>query len=128
MKLQMIYSGLLAALIFQGCVSPKQIANSPKYNRLAKEYAAREPAGEAKRDFDQGSYEIYSAMGYGLYYPGLDFDVGEAVAKKFGVKHLSGTTDAIRSDDHREFILAAFHFGMQYNQVKMKLLKDSGKL
>ncbi len=127
-KSQVIYCVLIAALILQGCASPDQKSHNPKYNRLAAKYASRDSVGEAKKDFEQGSYEIYSAMAYSLYYPGLDYDVGDAVAKKFGVMHLSGTTDAIKSDAHREFVLAAFHFGMQYNQMKMKLLKDSGKL
>jgi len=58
-----------------GCISPKQVLLSPKYNRLAKEYASRDPAEEAKRDFDKGSFEIYSVMTYGIGYPGVDFDV-----------------------------------------------------
>ncbi|NOX99718.1 MAG: hypothetical protein GXP30_08330 [Verrucomicrobia bacterium] len=118
------------ALVFQSCVISGNGAGAveSRYRRLADEYDSKNPVREAERDFKKGSYEIYSAKSFSLYYPGLDIEVGEAVAKKHGVKHISGTSDEIESDAHREFNLAAFHFAMQYNQRKMQLLRDSGKL
>ena len=128
LKSLLIMGGMFGVLFFQGCVSNHPVSGSMNYRRLANEFASRNPVGEAKNDFDNGSFEIYSAMSLGLYYPGLDIEVGEAVVEKFGVKHLSGTTDAIQSNAHRDFNLEAFHFGSQYNRTKMKLLRDSGKL
>jgi len=120
--------GILGALFFHGCVSNDEVSNGTNYRRLANEFASKNPGKEAKKDFDKASYEIYSAMSYELYYPGLDIEVGEAVVKKYGVKHISGTTGSIESDAHRDFNLAAFHFAAQYNRAKMNLLRDSGKL
>lgn len=128
LKTLLISGGIIGVLFFQSCVSTDQVSKGTNYRRLANEFASRNPDGEAKTDFDNGSFEIYSAMSLGLYYPGLDIEVGEAVVEKFGVKHLSGTTDAIQSNAHRDFNLEAFHFGSQYNRTKMKLLRDSGKL
>ncbi len=127
MRLIILFSGMFFVFIFQGCVSSSSGPDS-SYRRQASYFDSKNPVREAERDFKKGSYEIYSAKSFSLYYPGLDIEVGEAVAKKHGAKHISGTSDEIESDAHREFNLAAFHFAMQYNQRKMQLLRDSGKL
>lgn len=123
-----LFSVIFAVIVLPGCVSSNQGSAESGYRRRADAFASRNPVREAEKDFDQGAYEIYSAMSYGLYYPGLDIEVAQEVVKKFGAKHIRGTSDAIESDAQRNFNLAAFHFGMQYNQRKMQLLRDSGKL
>jgi len=128
MKFLILLSGISVILVFQGCVISNQGGAESSYRRQANYFASRNPVREAEKDFKKNSYEIYSAKSFNLYYPGLDIEVGEAVAKKHGVKHISGTSDEIESEAHREFNLAAFHFGSQYNQRKMQLLRDSGKL
>ena len=128
MRFVTIFSSIFVLFALSGCVISDQNSSESAYSRMTNNYASRNPVREAEKSFKQGDYEIYSAKSYSLYYPGLDFVVGETVAKKFGAKHIRGTSDVIESEEHRELNLVAFQFGSQYNQRKMQLLRDSGKL
>lgn len=123
-----IYSFCLAVLFSLGCASSNRPALDLSYRQRAHQFTARHGAQEASKDFAQAEYGIYSAKAYTLYYPGLDTEVGEVVANKFGVRHIEGTSDAIKNSDHRDFILAAFYFASEYNRKKLELLKNSEKL
>ncbi|MCF6313275.1 MAG: hypothetical protein L3J39_12565 [Verrucomicrobiales bacterium] len=125
-----IYGSCLLLLFLFGCVSsnkPAAIADSG-FRQRTHQFTSRHGEQEAAKDFANGVYAIYSANAYTLYYPGLDIEVGGAVVKKFGVRHIEGTSDTIKSSEHRDFILAAFHFASKYNRKKLELLKSSGKL
>ncbi|MFK5924154.1 MAG: hypothetical protein QM496_18405 [Verrucomicrobiota bacterium] len=134
MKFAWVYCSLLVIFVFQGCADLNQGqggsdgASDASYRRRTREFEAKKAVKEAVTDFERASYGIFSASSYSLYYPGLDFEVGKLVAEKHGVKHIKGTSDAIVSDAHRNFNLAAFYFASEYNRQKVKLLKISGKL
>lgn len=123
-----IFSSCLVLLFLVGCASSHKLVLGSDYRQRAHQFTSRQGAQEASKDFAQGEYEIYTANAYTLYYPGLDIEVGEAVAKKFGVRHIEGTSDAIENSDHRDFILAAFYFASEYNRKKLALLKSSDTL
>ncbi len=134
MKFAWVYCSLLVIFVFQGCADLNRGeggsdgASDASYRRRTREFEAKKAVKEAVTDFERASYGIFSASSYSLYYPGLDFEVGKLVAEKYGVKHIKGTSDAIVSDAHRNFNLAAFYFASEYNRQKVKLLKSSGKL
>jgi hypothetical protein len=68
---------LFSLLSFPACTSFE-------YNRQAADFRKRSPITEAESDYRAHNYKIYSAMGVGHYYPGLDHDVGKRIAIEHG--------------------------------------------
>jgi hypothetical protein len=109
---------ILVAMVAIGACSYRD------YNRLAEDYQQRSPLTEAETDFSSGDYRIYSAMGVGHYYPGVDHDVGRRIAAAHGEKILSGTSDAPESRAQYKFIQASTNFAAQYNKRKVSLIQQ----
>jgi hypothetical protein len=107
---------LLYMLSFTAC-------STGKYDRLAADYRRRSPIAEAEKDFGAHDYKIYSAMGLGHYYPGLKPDVGQRIAKEYGEKMLSGTSDALVCRSQANYIDAATRFASDYNKRKASLIE-----
>jgi len=95
------------------------------YDRRAAEYRQRSPQAEAETDYRNGDYRLYTAMGVGKYYPGLDADVGAEIGAEHGERMIPGTTDAIRGKAHARFIDAATDFAGAYNKRKLELIQNS---
>ncbi len=82
---------------------------------------------EAESDYRAHNYKIYSAMGVGHYYPGLDPDVGERIAREHGEMMLSGTSDALEGRSHANYVFAATGFASDYNKQKASLIAKSSR-
>ena len=80
---------------------------------------------EAESDYRAHDYKIYSAMGVGHYYPGLNPDIGRRIAKEHGEKMLSGTSDALESSSHANYVGAATGFASAYNKRKASLIAQN---
>lgn len=94
---------------------------------MAADFRQRSALSEAESDFRAHDYKIYLAMGVGVYYPGLDPDVGRRIAKEHGVKMLSGTSDALESRSHANYVGAATSFATEYNKRKASLIAQSAR-
>lgn len=88
-------------------------------------FETRDPVVDATKNHEGRTVYIFDAMGVGHYYPGLDYDVAEKLAKKYAVKHLPATSDVIESDLHRRYMEAATGYAEKYNQTTVKLLGAS---
>lgn len=98
-----------------------------EYDRVAADFRQRSPITEAESDYRAHDYRIYSAMGVGHYYPGLDPDVGTQIAKEHGEKMLSGTSDALESRSHANYVGAATKFASDYNKRKASLIAKNAR-
>lgn len=98
-----------------------------KYDRQAAEFHQRSPIAEAESDYRAHDYRIYSAMGVGHYFPGLDHDVGSRMAREHGEIMLSGTSDALESRSHANYVGAATGFASAYNKRKASLIERSAR-
>lgn len=117
MKPIRLSANLLATLSLVACTTSD-------YDRLAKDYLQRSPLTEATSDFNAHDYKIFSAMGVGHYYPGLDPDVGRRISAAHGEKMLPGTTDAPESRSQDNYIGASTSFAAKYNKKKVSLIKQ----
>ena len=106
---------LLFLLSFSAC-------SINRYDRQATEFRQRSPVTEAESDFRAHDYRIYSAMGVGHYFPGLDLEVGRRIAREHGEIMLSGTSDALDSRSHANYVWAATGFASTYNRRKASLI------
>jgi len=111
---------LFSLLSFPACTSLE-------YNRQAADFRKRSAISEAESDYRAHNYKIYSAMGVGRYYPGLDTDVGERIAKKHGEMMLSGTSDALEGRSHANYVFAATGFASDYNKRKASLIAKNSR-
>ena len=82
---------------------------------------------EAESDYGAHDYKIYSAMGVGHYYPGLNPDAGRRIAAEHGEKMLSGTSDAPESRSQASYIGAATRFASDYNKRKASLIAQNAR-
>jgi len=98
-----------------------------KYDRQAAEFRQRSPIAEAESDYRAHDYRIYSAMGVGHYFPGLDHDVGSRIAREHGEKMISGTSDALESRSHSNYVGAATGFASAYNKRKASLIAQNAR-
>jgi hypothetical protein len=106
---------LLFLLSFSAC-------SINRYDRQATEFRQRSPVTEAESDYRAHDYRIYSAMGVGHYFPGLDLEVGRRIAREHGEIMLSGTSDALESRSHANYVGAATGFASTYNRRKASLI------
>src|SRR5688572_30406311 len=81
--------------------------SSMQYDRLAVDYRQRSPVAEADSDFEVGDRRIYSAMGVGRFFPGLEPEVAGGIAAKHGERMIPGTTDAPEGEAQSRFIGAS---------------------
>lgn len=93
------------------------------YLAKAAEYQRRDPFAEAQENFRKGDIYIFSAMGVGRYFPGIeDHRIAERIEKKYGVKCLGGTSDAVKSKAHLAYMEAATKFASAYNKQTVMLI------
>lgn len=118
MKPLRIVAILFSLLHFTACTSYE-------YNRQAAGFRKRSAKAEAELDYRAHNYKIYSAMGVGHYYPGLDPDDGRRISIKHGEMMLSGTSDALESRSHANYVFAATGFASDYNKRKASLIAKS---
>lgn len=126
--------------ILSGCVSPKQagqkntrvssttISRSSPYWKYAQRFVDRDPLAEAGEAFERRRRSIYSAMGYALYYPGLDYGLGRTLAAQYGSMTLPGFSDAAGDREHLAYMRFAEQYAAAYNRQMLRLLTDSGEL
>ena len=119
------YSVLFTAttLAFTGC-----IAQDIRYRQGAAEFQRRDAIHDAQTHFRQSDYAIYSAMGYALYWPGLDSETGLRLSRRFSSRHLAGTSDILGSSAHRRYMKIAETYASYYNREMFRLLKQAHKL
>ena len=110
-------------LTLSGC-----LAQEFHYSRQAAEFQRSTPAYDAHAHFERGDYAIYSAMGVGLYWPGLDPATGLRVSRRFSSRHLAGTSDIIGSGARQRYIEVAAAYASTYNREMLRLLKQTQKL
>lgn len=113
--------GIAVALLIFGCAFEDQ-----KYSELAAQYGASDPAGDARRNFQNRDFRIYSAMGVGQFYPGIDQQTGRRVEKNHGAVHLPYTSDVSESMPHYRYITAATDYARIYNRKMVALLNSKG--
>jgi hypothetical protein len=118
MKLIRSIVTLLFLLSFSAC-------SLGKYDRQAAEFRQRSPITEAESDYRADDYRIYSAMGVGRYFPGLEYEVGSRIAKKYGEIMLPGTSDALESRSHANYVGVATEFASTYNKRKASLIAQN---
>ena len=98
-----------------------------KYDRQAAEFRRRSPIAEAESDYRAHDFKIYSAMGVGRYFPGLDHEVGSRIARDHGEMMLLGTSDALEGRSHSNYVGAATMFASSYNKRKASLIAQNAR-
>jgi hypothetical protein len=122
---QHFHAFLLAAiaLALSGCLT-----QDVRYSQRAAEFQRSDPIHDAQAHFEHGDYAIYAAMGYSLYWPGLDPETGERLNRRFSSRHLAGTSDILGSGAQRRYIEVATTYASRYNREMLRLLKQTHKL
>ena len=95
------------------------------YDELGNEFRIRKPIQEAEADCANRDFRVYSAMGVGLYFPGLDYESGQTLADEHGEIRIPYTTDAVESSEHSRYITTAVEFARSYNRHKESILLTS---
>ena len=62
-----------------------------------------DPIEQARIAFNKEKYQIYSAMGYARYYPGLDSKLGDSLDGQFSSIPIPGTSDIVGSKSDQIF-------------------------
>jgi hypothetical protein len=88
---------------------------------LANNLRARDPLAEAGRDFADGDLGVYSAMGVGEYWPGLEIGQERLFDAERG-KRVEGSSDVIEGGQKGAAVGAGLSFAKRYNQEKYRLL------
>ena len=114
---------ILVIVSLVSCLSCSFSKSDREFDRRTKEFQRRSPKSEAEVDFAAGDYRIYSAMGAGHYYPGIDPAVGRRIAATHGEKMIEGTTDALEGGSQSRFVSASTSFAAHYNQQKVALVE-----
>lgn len=131
------FLALLLPALLGGCITrsssdghhvTRRLPSDSGYDKAAQTYAARDPVAEARASFARKNYAIYSAMGYARYYPGLDQNLAQSIARQYGDTPIPGTTDAICSKAQANSIHSATSFAAVYNREIVRLLKPAAKL
>ncbi|MGV3661985.1 MAG: hypothetical protein ACO1TE_17505 [Prosthecobacter sp.] len=86
-------------------------------------FQTHDPAADATQNFEKGTIHVFSAMGAGQYYPGLDHAIGTLIEKKHGVKDLKHMSDAVQGALHMQYMTAANVYAAEYNRTTARLLK-----
>lgn len=66
-------------------------------------------------------------MGVGHYFPGLDHDLGSRIAREYGERMISETSDALESRSHANYVGAATGFASAYNKRKASLIAQKAR-
>ena len=107
------------------------IAQSAEPAQLRKWIASlkkHDPATVATENFQKGTIFVFGANGAGgLFYPGIDIEVGEAFAKKYTVRFVPESSAVIKNDLHKEYLFLALAYAEKYNQTTLKLLAVPAK-
>lgn len=109
-------------------VSSSTISRSSPYWKYAQRFVDRDPLADAGEAFERRRRSIYSAMGYALYYPGLDYGLGRTLAARYGAMALPGFSDAVGGREHLAYMRFAEQYAAVYNRQMLRLLTDSGAL
>jgi len=109
-------------------VTSATITPGSPYWKYAQRFAGREPHEDAAAAFGKKRYAIYSANGYALYYPGLDYGLGRLMASRFGKMSLPAFSDMVSGKEHLAYIRLAEQYAAAYNREMRRLLTESGQL
>lgn len=133
------FAALAILLVLPGCVTPSgrekiipvtsaTITTGSPYWKYAQKFADRDPVEEAGEAFARNRFSIYSANGYALYYPGLDYGMGRALAAQYGATALPGFSNSPSGRDQIAYMRFAEQYAAAYNREIRRLLTESGKL
>lgn len=110
-------AGIVLGVLITGCAS-----NDGIYSELASRYGATDPVEDARASFERGDRRVFSAMGVGQYYPGLESAAGKRMEERHGVVHLPHTSDIIESKAHYQYISTATEYARSYNRKMLALV------
>jgi hypothetical protein len=79
-----------------------------------------------KEYFKNGEIYVISVMGFALWFPGLDQQVGFRLKEKYGSKHIKWTSDAVGNEVEKAYSEAVGKYAFEYNRETMRLLKERG--
>jgi hypothetical protein len=109
-------------------VASSTISPESPYWKYARRFADRDPHEDAAKAFEKKRYAIYSATGYALYYPGLDYGLGRMLAARFGATALPAFSDAVSGREHLAYMRLAEQYAAAYNREMRRLLTEGGLL
>lgn len=132
---------LALSLILSGCMTVQKreesgylrvgsltISQGSPYWKYAQKFGERNPIEEAGKAFDKRRFSIYSASGYALYYPGLDYGLGRLLAGRYGAMALPGFAKGSQDREQLAYMRLAEQYAAAYNQEMRLLLTESGLL
>ena len=112
-------------LTLTGC----ELVDKSGYYRAAMAYESKDGVADAQMNAQKRDFRIYSAMGYGRYFPGLEPDVGYPLSGRFGTRSLSiGTSDDVSSSGQSWYRDAATKYAGAYNREMVAILQSLGML
>ena len=123
------FKALIAlSMVLAGCERSGQHVESKAspMRSAANELSLRAPVAEAQEKIKRKDYQVYSAMGVGEYYPGIDQPIGKYVEGRYSSIMLEDTSDAIESDDHGVYVQAAERFASEFNREMISRMKELG--
>lgn len=120
---------LLLLLLTPGCLSvtprrfEKPITNDTAILKTTLSCLNLEsPQKDVDRNINNGDLRFICVCGFACYTPGVQKD-DLLLTKKYGVRCLDGTSDAIEGEEHGKLIEMARQYAEQYNMVLLKKLK-----
>lgn len=141
--MKLVLHALVATLaigILSGCATSRQarqktipissttISRTSPYWKYAQKFVDHDPLADAGESFERKRRSIYSAMGYALYYPGLDYGLGRTLAARYGAISLPGFSDSVGGKEHMAYMRFAEQYAAAYNRQMLRLLNESGEL
>lgn len=73
------------------------------------------PISDAKKALNNGDHGPWGIRGIIVYLPSIDKSDYKEAAKKYGYRVIEGTSDGLRSDEHKKFNDLAKQYANKYN-------------
>lgn len=93
---------------------------SPQYLSSLMWVKTADAAEDAKAAIEQKDFRLWVAAGRGERAPGLDNAMAGELKERCGVKYIQGSTDALRSSEHKALLKQAYQYAGDYNAIIAK--------
>ena len=75
------------------------------------------PIVDANKAIKNNDYKLLGVYGFSLTIPGVNKPTEFEHQKKYGVKPIEGTSDALKNKEHAELNRMAYEYAKKYNEV-----------
>jgi hypothetical protein len=112
---------LFAVVALPACGQEQSVSSNTDYAEL-RGLKIEEAAADARKAAAAKDYRLLAVKGYTIEVPGAGDDVSK-LEKEYGIRVLSGTSDAVRGEEQRRLNANARDYARKYNETILSIGK-----